>query len=248
MMNFLKIIANKACLLALMSMLFACKGTEKTPEPGTPFITLKLFHTFNGERFRLNQAYRTENGDTIVANKLAYYLSNFKIFDAGGTINERVYRLIRFQANTDTVVYNCEILSALANGQNQIEWGIGVDNAANNSLDNFGDLSPTNNDMYWSWNTGYKFVLLEGKVRRNGVEKNLVYHIGLNQGYKLFRATLPYSLQSDRKYNMVFEVKLDELFKNPNTIDVLAENDIQFDPVQLKKIADNYGNGFLNLR
>lgn len=247
-MNFLKPIASNIWLITLIGVLLGCKGKEKTPEPGAPFISLKLFHTFNGEKFRLNQPYRTENGDTIVPNKLAYYLSNFKIFNAGGTVNERMYRLIRFQTNTDTVVYSCEIPSSQANGQNQIEWGIGVDNAANNSLDNFGDLSPTNNDMYWSWNTGYKFVLLEGKVRRNGVEKNLVYHIGLNQGYKLFRATLPYGLQGDRKYNLVFEVKLDELFKNPNTIDALAENDIQFDPVQLKKIADNYGNGFLNLR
>ncbi len=248
MKNILKSIKNSLVLLTVALYFWGCSGKEKTVEPDAPFLTLKLYHTFNGEKFEFNKPFRTENGDTLILNKLAYYLSNFKIFNAGGTVNERVYRLVRFVENIDTVVYTCQILSSQTNGQNQIEWGIGVDNAANNSLDNFGDLSPTNNDMYWSWNTGYKFVVLEGKVRKNGLEKNMVYHIGLNEGYKLYRATLPFTLQADKKFNLTFEVKLDQLFKNPNTISVIDENNIQFDPVQLKKISDNYANGFLNLK
>jgi len=247
-MIILKIIKNRVFWLVLAIYSLGCNEKETPLQPGSSFITLKIFHTFNGEKFSFNKPFRTENGDTVSINKLAYYLSNFKIFNAGGTVNERIYRLVRFADNTDTLTYTCQILSSQATGQNQIEWGIGVDNAANNSLDNFGDLSPTNNDMYWSWNTGYKFVVVEGKVRRNGLEKNLVYHIGLNEGYKLIRATLPFNLESSKKYNLVFEVKLDQLFKNPNTINVMQENDIQFDPAQLKKISENYADGFINLK
>ena len=43
----------------------------------------------------------------------------------------------------------------------RLEFGIGVDAAANGSIESVGDLDP-NGRMAWSWDVGYKFVLVEG--------------------------------------------------------------------------------------
>ena len=47
----------------------------------------------------------------------------------------------------------------------RIEFGIGVDAAANRSLQQRGDLDP-NGRMAWNWEVSYKFVLFEGALLR----------------------------------------------------------------------------------
>ena len=68
----------------------------------------------------------------------------------------------------------------------RIEFGIGVDAAANRSLQQRGDLDP-NGRMAWNWEVGYKFVLFEGALLRGNESVLLVYHIGFAENYRPMR-------------------------------------------------------------
>ena len=72
-----------------------------------------------------------------------------------------------------------------------ISFGIGVDAAANTSIQSRGDLDP-NSQMAWNWKVGYKFVLFEGgmKLNADGVQKPLVYHVGFNENMRRLKFDL----------------------------------------------------------
>src|SRR5207244_9815796 len=94
----------------------------------------------------------------------------------------------------------------------RIEFGIGVDAAANKSLAQRGDLDP-NGRMAWSWEVGYKFVLFEGTLVRGNASVPLVYHVGFEENYRLIATELHREPLDSRPARLDFRVDILPLFQ-----------------------------------
>ncbi len=64
-----------------------------------------------------------------------------------------------------------------------LKFDIGVDTSNNHTTVHLGELAP-GSGMTWDWNTGYKFLLLEGNFSTLTKSGPLVFHIGEDKNYK----------------------------------------------------------------
>jgi len=168
--------------LVIITFLGSCKKKEK--EPITPAETsgsmiVKFEHTFDGHEFELNSAYyfKNSNEDSLKFTKLLYNISNIKLKKTDGTIWEQPtsYYLINY-ANAVAGICEFKIEGVPTGDYTEITYTIGVDSAANVSGAQTGALDPTNG-MFWTWNTGYIFVKIEGSYK-NVSSGSFAYHIG----------------------------------------------------------------------
>jgi hypothetical protein len=120
----------------------------------------------------------------------------------------------------------------------RIEFGIGVDAAANRSLTPRGDLDP-NGRMAWTWEVGYKFVLFEGALVRGNASDPLVYHVGFNENYRLVSTELHGEPLDSRTARLDFRVDILRLFQGSATVDMAALPDVKFDRADAALLARN---------
>ncbi|MEM9454959.1 MAG: MbnP family protein [Myxococcota bacterium] len=154
---------------------------------------------------------------------------------------EDSYHLARFSRRSNTYEFE---LSGVPPGQyDTVNLSVGVDPSANQRLDHMGDLDP-NNQMAWNWMTGYKFLVLEGTYHPEDESSTvpIVYHVGLSENYKEISFALPEMLEvRDGTASVLnFDVELNELFHNPNPINVARKPSIKFDPTDASRMASNY--------
>jgi hypothetical protein len=121
----------------------------------------------------------------------------------------------------------------------RIEFGIGVDAAANRSLMQRGDLDP-NGRMAWNWEVGYKFVLFEGALLRGNASDPLVYHVGFEENYRPTSTKLPRGPFDSRPARLDFRVDLLRLFQGSTNIDMAALPSVKFDRTDAALLARNF--------
>ena len=149
------------------------------------------FHPFVGpEPLVLNESrYPNPGGEgRFKVRDFQFFLSNIRLAGGTGAYTEPdSYHLVRFDGAEPAFVI---VLHDVPRRDYQrIEFGIGVDAAANESLAQRGDLDP-NGRMAWNWEVGYKFVLFEGTLVRGDASDPLVYHVGFEENYRLIATEL----------------------------------------------------------
>jgi hypothetical protein len=127
-----------------------------------------------------------------------------------------------------------------AGNYKRIEFAVGVDEARNHTIDQQGDLDPST-DMVWDWDTGYKFLSLEGTYTGNTRQGGLVFHIGEDANYHVFSFELPQQLDLRDVTNRQIRLQVDinALFANPHLIDFDELNSAMGGP-NARKIVENY--------
>jgi len=121
----------------------------------------------------------------------------------------------------------------------KIEFGIGVDAAANGAITLSGDLDP-NGRMAWSWDVGYKFVLFEGGLVLGDTQYPLVYHVGFDENYKQVSLELDLSLFDDPDARIELRTDLLQMFDGVQTVDMAVLPNVKFDRTDARLLADNY--------
>ncbi|ANQ47846.1 hypothetical protein MY04_0464 [Flammeovirga sp. MY04] len=252
-------------LLFLLLGFSSCdKHKENFDVPGTGQIRLKfnLLHDLLGNQIPLNYntPYQNALNQTYLFDDFRMYISNVTLRDTTGTHYYKVpnsYHLIEMIDNADTSI----VIKDLPNSNfTEINFSVGVDNDANYSTDQVGDLDPANG-MAWDWNTGYKFVYLNGlRILPDSSTRGLVYHIGGDANYRTVRFTQKdINLNQNNNLTIEFDVHVDYVFGNKNLaeqpnpdvgpvnhyIDLNDDstNDTMFGP-NTQKIADNYEQMF----
>lgn len=106
-------------------------------------------------------------------SKCRFYLSNFKFFDANQKLisTESEAYLLDIEDPQSLMIITTKPKNAA-----YITFGIGIDSITNVSGAMGGDLDPTNG-MYWSWQSGYINVKLEGQFLGPRPQK-FEYHLG----------------------------------------------------------------------
>jgi len=238
-------LSSKLLLPALLfSLLTACKDDDNTVAQAD--LTLQFQHLVNAAPLRLHTTYTSPAGDTYQVHDLKYYISNVKLLKANGDVlyvEPESYHLISAaDGKTSFTLHNVPVGT-----YDKLEFSVGVDQQHNHRIDHQGDLDPSS-DMVWDWDTGYKFLLLEGTYTGNTKSGGLVFHIGEDANYRTFSfpLTSPLHIRTDPAYTLQLNTELDALFQNPHLID-FDELNTAMGGENARKLADNYTEGFFSL-
>ncbi len=207
-------------------------------------VTINFSAYVNGEVLEFGEKYASPNGDgTFTINDFKLYISNLQLISSEDPeqhyIEQDSYHLLKFQTNNS---YSFVIDNLSPEPYDKIRFSIGIDEEANLSTDNPGDLDPTN-QMAWNWTSGYKFLLFEGLYSPESSENEIpiVYHIGFSENKK----DLEFDFSSKAEINFIVEIS--ELFKNPNNVNFNVLPKVLFNKEHSTIIASNYANSFIKL-
>jgi hypothetical protein len=205
--------------------------------------------------------YKNAAGEEFTVSLFNYYLSNFVLVDENGkeyvVPQDESYFLVKESDRSSQFI---TIPNVPAGNYKEVRLVIGVD-SLRNTMDlsrRTGVLDPANNTgadkMYWSWNSGYIFVKLEGNSPQapadpNG-ENRFRYHIGGFGGFdsptinNIKTVTLPFKgetakVRKDKSPLLHFTVDVLKVFGGKNTISVATHPTVMFNPFSVN-IADNY--------
>ena len=160
-------------------------------EPTGNSLSFAFHFQVNGEDFEINTQYDI-NGTAVTFDVLRYYLSGLYMQQANGLeINlQDEYLLV---GPNGMVTLNGGVD---ASNITRIKFFIGVDSVANNQSEadfldrpSIDPLSLQNPSMHWNWNTGYKFLRIDGNVDTDGngtIDTPIAYHLGTDQFLKNF--------------------------------------------------------------
>ncbi len=119
----------------------------------------------------------TKNGDSILLGNVRFYLSNIHLQMRNDSLvfdTKKAHLVDVFDAQTLKIALpTCDIKNI-----KKIRFDIGIDSLTNASGALGGDLDPQNG-MYWSWQSGYVNLKIEGKSPQSKARKQAFqFHIG----------------------------------------------------------------------
>jgi len=180
----------------------------------TADLTTLIFKPFFGTEELLlnNRWYKIGVSDSILFSQLKFYVSNVRLAVNDGDLDrEPNYHLVDLEKKESMkiLVENRDDLY-----WNKVKFNLGVDSATNVAGAMGFDLDPTNG-MYWTWQSGYINLKLEGKCSLCPTRKNeFIFHLG---GYQSpFNSMHEIELVASPKE--VIEIKMDfaKLFQQIN--------------------------------
>jgi hypothetical protein len=205
-----------------------------------PIDVALRFHPFVGPEPLVLHAARYPNpgGEgRFQVRAFQLFLSNIRLTGEGGAyIEPDSYHLVRFDGTEPA--FGIVLHDVPRRDYERLEFGIGVDSAANKGLAQRGDLDP-NGRMAWAWEAGYKFVLLEGTLERGDTRVPLVYHVGFDDSYTLVSTELQEDPVEGRSVRLDFRVDLLRLFQGSPTVDMAALPSVKFDRTDAALLARN---------
>lgn len=239
-------------LFALILLLSVLSCRQKEVEETTPPVyngglNINLNHLVDTNTLHLDTTwYVNAAGDSMRVSLLRYYISNITLLK--GTqrwkINNSYFIVDESMPLTKTIQLR-NLPGAEFDG---IEFIIGVDSARNMSGAQTGALDPQN-DMFWSWASGYIFFKTEGYYR-DSVERGFSIHVG---GYKYPNnaiRTATISFGSQKLYlgaglkQLNLKADLNEMFKTPLALSLKNIYSIHEPGANAVKYADNYADMF----
>jgi len=240
-----KLIYTASLSLALALLLASCNGDESV-EKGT--LTIQFENLLDGIPLVFEETRYSRDQAEFNISTVKYYISNVKFLDETGQVfytEPDSYHLIEETASSKNLTI--EIPELVPKEISTIEFSIGIDPDRNLSLDNTGDLDPSN-EMAWNWDTGYKFLLLEGEIQEpNDSRKGMVYHIGNNENYKTIKKEVNTQIKSGITTKIEIEAEILSLFDSPHYINI-NETNVAMGGEDARKIAENYAENFFTIR
>ena len=214
------------CLLAagiILLVTSSFSAAHKYPPVKTGALKIIFINTANGKPITLRDSlYSNYFGEQYSISKLKYYISNITLANHAGSKNLGGYYLMNAASDENSF----EI--ALQPGNyNNLEFLLGVDSLRNCSGAQTGALDPMN-DMFWTWNSGYVMLKLEGTSTASTADlQRIEHHIG---GYKGTNNVAT-------KVNFNFSEKQSLEIKENGTTEILVETNL-----------DNYWHGNADIK
>lgn len=236
-------------LFGLLWLAADCKPEDTSPS----FVNylLRITHKAVGNPLVSNTLFTDTSGQKFSVTRLNYYISNVKLrnqttgevyFEAD---SYHLVNALKNPANTEI------LLKGIPRTQfTQLEFSIGVDNAANHSTDKRGDLDPAKG-MAWDWTTGYKFLEMEGQYETASQSGGYLFHVGEDESYRTLRFNfadvLAGPLNVEKDGQILLDAEIASVFRQPNPVDLGAFNNVMSVSSGATRIADNYAQGMFKL-
>lgn len=241
---------------------FSCKKDEEISPNDKNSIILKFENRVGDKAMVLNTGtYKNASGEDFSFTTFNYFISNISLKKDDGTVVKLAnqYFLLR---QVDAATMSPELKDIPAGNYNEITFTVGVDSTKSVSdvSQRTGVLDPTSygdDGMYWSWNSGYIFMKIEGissvvPTRANG-KKAFQIHVGGFGGRTAVGAnnikTVTLSLsdvatvRANTSPNIHLFVDAMKVFDGVNKIE-LVETNLVHSPVAAKSIAENISKIF----
>lgn len=259
-----------ACLSALVLSwaIVACD----TPDPDTSFdpvltgtFGLTFDNVVSSEDLRLNSStYRNASGESFTPTTFNYFISNIKLTRTDGSTyvvpQDSSYFLIQ---ESQPASQKIQLRNVPIGSYRAVTFLIGVDSLRSTMdigrrtgvLDPAGDHTGANG-MYWSWNSGYIFMKLEGTSPAAPADaagqRTFRYHIGFFGGRdtrtinNLKTVTLPFGsdaveVAANRMPEVTLQTDVLKIFDGPVPLSIAKSPEIMVSPSS-KDVADNYAN------
>lgn len=156
-------------------------------------------------RLVLDSNYIGREGGALKIETLRFYISNLRFTqDDSVTWKEKdSYHL--YDRSSEKNTFNVSVPASIR--FNKIQFDLGIDSLTNVSGVMGGDLDPTKG-MYWTWQSGYINLKLEGKSEQcSNPKKEFQFHLGGYQyPYKTMQ-TVSLNLSSKDQVHVVFDVE-----------------------------------------
>ena len=232
------------CLLA---------GTIMAFKAGTGTIQLHFRNVVNGLPLKLNDStarYTNANNDTYTITTFKYYVSNIILTTTKG--DDIAIPNTYFLVDAANPASLHPTLAAIPAGKYKgISFTIGVDSARNFGGAQTGSLDPANG-MFWTWNSGYIFLKMEGYSPQSTAKQHkLTFHVGgikRPNTLRTFSQSFNKPVQINKEKTTAISIKTDAnaLFKGKNPVSFGKLSNVMGGPNALL-IADNYANGLFSV-
>lgn len=249
-------------LLLFVGALFVVTGCEEdddnentittptTPTTGQASFALH-FHPMAGSAdFSYNTTYATSNGDQMQFTLSQFYISELSLWkDPAGTDQHKVadsYALVK----PDQMMYPMgDIPAGTYYG---VSFNVGIDSVTNHldpaTYDATNPLAPQVPTMHWSWNSGYRFITVEGMYDPsatvgNPITESFEMHIGMDALLRTVTLQKPFTITDGQASE--FMIMVDHL-EFLNAVDLVTDNSTHtMDNMPLATlVADNTSSVF----
>lgn len=226
-------------------------------------IVLEFDNVVGSQNLQLNgpQTYVNANGDQFNVTLLNYYISNIKLKKSDGSTytvpQESSYFLIK---ESDANAHEIKLGDIPAGDYTEVTFTVGVD-SIRNTMDlskRTGILDPAANsgddNMYWSWNSGYIFFKMEGLSPQAPADaagnKKFRYYIGgfgglnsktINNVKTITRnfGTEKATVRTNITPQLHIVVDVLKAFEGSTKVSIAANTTVMFAPFSVN-IANNY--------
>lgn len=228
--------------LAALVSFSGCKEDDE-PENATGIVRFSL--EYDGTPVTLEEVFETVDGYRMRLDRLDFYVSETWFTTNSSNLTLESVSLIQFDQNQTSISFPIE-----ASSVDGLQFSIGVPAWINEDPDP--SQYPTDHPlsdfsgMYWSWNSGYKFVQLEGKADLTGsdgapLDHPISIHTGLGDNYESL--TFEKTIVADCN-QVVANVRIDikEWFTAVHDIDVATDSETHTtdNPELAEKFSDNF--------
>ncbi|MFQ5529284.1 MAG: MbnP family protein [Gemmatimonadota bacterium] len=235
---------GRAYVIAVLLMLTAAAGAAVylgSRPAATVQLSLRVHPVFGEDALRLGQGrYANPGGDGVFdVRDFQFFVSNIRLVAEDAVYREAdSYHLARFDSEDGTYVIGLEDVPRA--DYSHLEFGIGVDSAANASIASVGDLDP-NGRMAWGWDAGYKFVLVEGALELDDRRIPLVYHVGFDENYMQGSLAIAAPQFEGGEATLDLCADLLQMFGGSQTVDMSQLSNVKSDGDDARLLAENYG-------
>lgn len=243
-------------ILSFTSIAFvSCKDDDDdnaNPSPSSGDVIIDITNVAGTQNLDVTGAvnYTNSFGESFNVTRFKYYISNVQLLKNGNVVYTmpESYFLVDEAVQTSTKLRLPDVPPGSYTG---IRFMIGVDSTRNVSGSQTGALDPANG-MFWTWNSGYIFLKLEGSSTVNG-GTNFVYHVGGFRESTNQNATRVVDLDfngSSMTVDGTHEAELHLIANMLNLFDAVQDiqigtiNTIHMPGPNAMKMADNYAEMF----
>jgi hypothetical protein len=177
MKSFLNIILVITFALSLNSCKKDSENPPIEPTPAVGMFKMEFENGFGDKDLELNDSvYMNTSGDSLRFSAVNYYISNIKLTKTDGTTwsEPASCHFVQLSSPASTLI---SISNVPAGDYSGYSFTIGVDSARTVSGAQTGALDILNG-MFWDWNSGYKFIVIEGTSPQSTQMGAFEYHIG----------------------------------------------------------------------
>ncbi len=243
-------------------ILSSCKKDEVTDPNAKSDITLEFDNIVGNADLALNTAtYTNSVGEAYTISKFDYYISNIKLKKPGGTEyivpQDNSYFLVK---ESDATTHKINLSDIPVGEYNQVSFTLGVDSlrCTADISKRTGALDPAagGTGMYWTWNSGYIFLKMEGTSPVSAMpDQEIFYHIGGFGGMTAptinniktitldFPAGIIANVKVGKKPDVHLLVDAKKVLDGTTNISIATSPMIMFDGASVN-VANNYKNMF----